>query len=86
MSWRVTQVSPLDEYRLQVTFFDGTTGEADLSKLVTSEKSGVFAVLRDRNLFNKVYLNYGAITWPGEIDLAPEVLYRAIKRSGKWEG
>jgi hypothetical protein len=26
----------------------------------------------------------GAVTWPGDIDLAPDAMYREIKRSGEW--
>jgi len=24
------------------------------------------------------------VTWPGEIDLAPDAMYREIKKAGKW--
>jgi hypothetical protein len=27
---------------------------------------------------------YGAVTWPGEIDLAPDAMYAAIAAEGKW--
>lgn len=61
---------------------DGTQGEIDLSGLVRSPDAGVFAALMDQELFNQVYLEYGAITWPGEIDLAPDTMYEAVKKAG----
>jgi hypothetical protein len=29
-------------------------------------------------------LEYGAVTWPGEIDLAPDAMYEEIKQNGTW--
>lgn len=53
-------------------------------KLITSDKAGVFAALKDQDLFNKAHLEYGVLTWPGEIDLAPDAMYDAIKHKGRW--
>lgn len=80
--WRLASVRPLANYRLEVRFMDGTQGEIDLSGLVRSPDAGVFAALMDQELFNQVYLEYGAITWPGEIDLAPDTMYEAVKKAG----
>jgi hypothetical protein len=82
--WRVRAVAALPEYRLSVEFMDGLTGIVDLRDLVTSPQAGVFASLRDRALFDQVRLEYGAVTWPGEIDLAPDAMHRAIQASGEW--
>lgn len=84
MPWRVAQVHPLKKYCLEVVFLDGMKGKVDMSKLVASDKAGVFAVLRNESLFNQVYNEYGVVTWPGEIDLAPDAMYYEIKRRGKW--
>ena len=84
MPWRVAKVSPLETYRIAVQFLDGTKGEVDLSQLVMSSDAGVFAVLRDLTLFNQVYIDLGVVTWPGEIDLAPDAMYSEIKRHGSW--
>jgi hypothetical protein len=67
-----------------VKFVDGTTGEVDLSRLVISDKAVVFAALRDPELFAKAYVEYGAVVWPGEIDLAPDAMYDEIKKHGRW--
>lgn len=84
MPWRVATVRPLSDYRLEVVFLDGTNGEVDVSKLVTTETAGVFAALRNKELFNQVYNENGVVTWPGEIDLAPDAMYQAIEQNGKW--
>lgn len=82
--WRVARFRPLPGFRLGVEFMDGTTGEADLSRLVMEEKAGVFAALRDPVVFAQARLEYGAIVWPGEIDIAPDAMYDAIKAHGCW--
>ena len=83
-AWRVRTVTALPEYRLSVEFMDGVAGIVDLRNLVTSPQAGVFAGLRDRALFDQVRIEYGAITWPGEIDLAPDAMHQAIRASGEW--
>jgi hypothetical protein len=82
--WRVTEVRALSSYRLSVQFTDGTAGEVDLSRIVISENAGVFAALRDPNLFSLVYLKHGVVVWPGEIDLAPDATHDEIKKHGRW--
>lgn len=82
--WRVRTVAALPEYRLSVGFVDGLTGIVDLRGLVTSPDAGVFAGLRDRALFDQVRVEYGAVTWPGKIDLAPDAMHAEIQRNGQW--
>ena len=82
--WRVCEVRALDSFRLYVRFVDGLEGFVDLSLLVKGKKAGIFSMLRDPDLFDSVYLNYGAVTWPGEIDLSPDAMYDAIKEHGEW--
>jgi hypothetical protein len=85
MPWRVREVAALEGYRLSVTFVDGTTGTVDMSALIASPKAGVFAPLRDVGLFSQVSVQYGAVVWPGELDLAPDAMHAAIKRGGEWK-
>ena len=56
----------------------------DLSELIKSKEAGVFIVLRDPQLFKSVYLDHGAVTWPGNLDLAPDAMYDVIKDKGEW--
>ena len=72
----ITQVEPLDELRLLLTFSDGAIKEVDLAELL--EKGGVFApICESREIFTQVRVRpeSGTIEWPGEVDLDPEVLY-----------
>ncbi len=82
--WRVTRVEALLGFRLQVVFVDGLEGVVDMSGLVHSPKAGVFAALADPRLFAQVKIEHGAVTWPGELDLAPDAMHTAIREHGEW--
>jgi hypothetical protein len=71
----VSAVEILGHYQLRLTFSDGLVGDVDLSHL--GKLGGVFTPLRDPAFFAQVRLDpeIGTITWPGGVDLAPEVLY-----------
>ncbi len=82
--WRLTKVKPLPNYELEVEFNDGVHGYVEMIQLIMSNKAGVFAALKDLDLFNQAHLQYGVLTWPGEIDLAPDAMHAAIKLNGRW--
>ena len=82
--WSVTEVEALSGFRLRVAFADGLAGVVDVSALVHSPEAGVFAALRDPSLFAQVALDYGAVSWPGELDLAPDAMHAAIREHGEW--
>jgi HEPN domain-containing protein len=82
--WIVTEVIACEDFTLQVRFVDGLQGRVEMKGLIHGSKPGVFAALADPALFAKVYLEYGAVTWPGEIDLAPDAMHEAIKAGGVW--
>lgn len=82
--WRVAVVEALAGYRLKVRFLDGTEGIVDMSARVRSADAGVFARLSDPVRFGEVFVDYGVVTWPGEIDLAPDAMHQAIRENGQW--
>jgi hypothetical protein len=82
--WHVTKVKPLKDYKLEVEFIDGTHGFVEMEHRVMSSEAGVFAQLMDKTIFSQVHLEYGAVTWPNEIDLAPDAMYDEIKSNGIW--
>jgi hypothetical protein len=45
---------------------------------------GVFEILRDPVLFAQAGIDHGAVTWPGELDLAPDAMYDEIRARGSW--
>ena len=70
---RVTEVKPLRGGMLLVTV---STGEKRLFDTTTLQGSA-FAPLADEKIFMNPVLFHGVITWTnGEIDIAPETVYR----------
>jgi hypothetical protein len=74
---RVTKVTPVAGYRLDVEFDDGVRGIADLSDFAGV---GVFAAWLKPGFFEQVAItSEGALTWPGDLDLCPDALYMRVK-------
>jgi hypothetical protein len=66
---------PWKGLRIRATFSDGAIKEIDLSAVLAA--GGVFApIFERREVFEQVAVNpeSGAVEWPGEVDLDPEVL------------
>ena len=81
MHWDVMTVKPVAPLALHVEFVDGTAGEVLFE---ASHLTGVFAALKDPALFQQAHVEGGAVTWPGDLDLAPDAMYQAIKAWGTW--
>ena len=78
--WSVTAVQPLAGFRLEVKFVDGTQGIVDMARFLARE-CGVFKPLRETSLFNQVHVDNGAVTWPGELDLAPDRMHEELSKT-----
>lgn len=76
---RVNKVRYLADYRLQLSFTDGTEGELDLRDRIVG-RGDVFAPLQDVNYFKLVAVDpeAGTIVWPNEVDFCPDVLYSLV--------
>lgn len=70
---KIVGVKPMADYKLWVRF---NTDEVKVFDFKTQLDFPCFAPLKDVNVFNSVYLDYGCTVWnDGEIDIAPEYLY-----------
>lgn len=69
---RIRAAQPLQGRHLRLTLTDGTVIERDVQDLLWGE---VFDRLRiDDVLFKRVRARGGTVTWPGNLDMAPETL------------
>jgi hypothetical protein len=82
--WRVLTVNTLPDYSLKVRFMDGLEGTVDMKRMVLSTNAGVFEALRNPSVFSQAHVELGVVTWPGELDLAPDAMYDEIKAHGTW--
>ena len=81
MNWDVIKVKVTGDHKFHVLFQDGLAGE-----VVFSPESlfGVFEPLKDQNFFELVRVVNGTVSWPDDIDLAPDAMHEEIKKSGVW--
>lgn len=77
MYWDVVEVIPEPHYGLFVRFKDGLSGRVYLRP---EELKGALAPLLDEQFFGRVFIDSGAVAWPGEIDLAPDAMYAQIAK------
>ncbi len=75
----LTEVKPLEKYRLHVKFSDGAQGIVNLSDFAGK---GVFALWNDYSQFEKVKIGTsGELVWSDEVDMDGLGIY--LKLTGK---
>ena len=76
----ITAAEVVGDFRLRLTFDDGTVGEVDFAG---REWSGVLEPLGDPAFFAQVRVDpeSGTIAWPNGVDLAPEPLFEEACRN-----
>ena len=78
MYWDIVEVKPVERYSLWVRFADGVAG---IVRLNPEGFTGVLSPLIAPEFFEKVYIDHGAPSWPGDIDLAPDAIYRETQNN-----
>ena len=81
MPWDVTEVKVQNDTALWVRFHDGLQGQVIF---LPSAFRGVFARLSQPAEFRQARLQDGVLTWPGELDLAPDAMHQAIAQHRQW--
>ncbi|MBK8753163.1 MAG: DUF2442 domain-containing protein [Candidatus Competibacteraceae bacterium] len=74
----VRSVEALSGYELALTFNSGERLRFDMRPYL---RYRIFRRLENPGYFALARVDYGAVTWPGDIDIAPETLY---ERSVPW--
>lgn len=70
---KVKSVRTLPDYKLWIRFNDNSQKIFDFKTLLDFP---CYTPLRDSNLFNSAYVDFGIVVWNnGEIDISPEKLY-----------
>jgi hypothetical protein len=68
----VTHLVLQDNYKMLLTFENGEIKEFDCSSLFHEKP---FEILANPVIFAQAKIEHGTVTWPNEIDIAPETLY-----------
>jgi hypothetical protein len=78
---KVVDVKVLAPHVLRITFRDGYSSVHDFQALV-GESGEIVEPLRDPAYFARVFLEYGALTWPNGYDMCPDWLRMEMERDG----
>ena len=81
MDWEVVSAAVIEHLEFSVTFADGLSGRV---RLLPSHLYGVFAPLSDPAVFKRIQISDGFVSWPGDIELAPDAMHEAIRQHGEW--
>ena len=82
--WRVKAMTILPDYRLSITFQDGTNGIVDFSAVLTARECGIFEALKDKSCFEQARLDLGVVTWPSGADFDPGWMYEQVRLNKLW--
>jgi len=82
--WRIQAVSVLPDFRLAVTFRDGSGGIVDCSAIRRSTNPGIYAPLASTEYFAQARLELGVPTWPNGADLDPAWLHAELAETKTW--
>lgn len=72
----VTDVSAMENRKLQLTFADGLQAVVNMDEVIRSY-TGIFTQLQEDAYFRQVRVSsdMGTIVWPNGADVCPDVLY-----------
>ena len=79
---KVIRLEKLGGFKLRVAFNDGSEGVHDFADLL-KEPGPMLEPLHDADYFARVFLEFGAPTWPNGFDIAPEWLRREMQAAGE---
>lgn len=78
----VRKFKRLGDYRLKLWFTDGLAGEWDFSELAKRMTGPMVEPFKDAAYFDRVFLEFGALTWPNGYDWSPEALHADMAAAG----
>jgi hypothetical protein len=73
MYFAVTEVTPLENYKLSLKFKNGEEKIFDMKPYL---EIGIFKELKDEALFKTVRVSFDTVEWANEADVDPETLYK----------
>ena len=79
--YTVTSVQVAAPLTLWVEHADGVSGHV---RFEPTHLTGVFEPLRDPLVFSQVAVEHGAVTWPGDLAIAPDNMHRHLAAFGEW--
>ncbi len=72
MYFAVTEVTPLENYKLRLKFKNGEEKIFDMNPYL---ETGIFKQLKDEAKFKTAKVSFDTVEWDNEADIDPETLY-----------
>lgn len=66
---KIVEAKGLHEYVIHIVFSDGSSGDYDVGPLL-KRSTALTTPLRDRDQFNRFFLELGALCWPNGFELS----------------
>ncbi|MEJ7680100.1 MAG: DUF2442 domain-containing protein [Segetibacter sp.] len=76
MFFAVTNVQPLSNYLLRLTFENGEQKIFDMKPYL---ETGIFQGLKDESIFKTAKVTFDTVEWANQADIDPETLYHESK-------
>lgn len=73
-NWSVDEVTPCDDYTMEIVFHDGKRGVFDMKPLIDKP---IYRKLKSRSYFVTAHVEGGTVVWDDDVDIAPEILYES---------
>ena len=74
---KIVKVKYLSDYKLEVKFDNNEKRIADFKDFLFKDHSPMTEQFRDKELFKKVYIEFGHLTWEdGQMDISAESIFR----------
>lgn len=78
---KIVAIKSIRPYTLRVQFSDGATGSHDFTPMV-EEGGPMLDEMRNPDYFARVFLRFGAPTWPNGFDMCPDWVRMELERAG----
>lgn len=78
---KVVELKALDDYKLWVSFSDGTEGIRDYSHMI-AQGGTMVEPLKDQLFFKKAFISFGVPSWPNGFDVDAINLHREMEKAG----
>jgi len=81
--YEIRAVEYLGDFRLRVSFADGSVGVVDFAERLAGTLGPVFEPLKSQAFFAQVMVDpeLGTIVWPNGADVAPDALYERVVKA-----
>ena len=70
--WIVNHVQTMPDYKLLISFGDGSKKIFDTKPLLNDK---IFSELKNPAIFSRARVECGTVVWSDDLDIAPEYLY-----------